>query len=408
MALSNEIIVYSLDFMLLYKNLHLKEYASSARTGSSGWKPEFYKDKADWALKKTIALTNKLNKDNFQELCKNFHSLYIGVPTALPKMIDEIYKKALLSASYMELYIKLVHILAKNINSTQPIEVLKKMCLDRFKTEKNELSRLDNITFIANMTKLEFFKANVIIRSIIPDLLDSNKIEELCKLLDVAHIILKKYLKNRLDEVIEHMLKKVISKREKFMIEDLKDKIKKLEVTNRWGKNKQSNSYSSRKRHNFRNNYRKNTPPKKKEANPWKPRRLRNNHELKNKTTKDEPKEESKVSFTKVKETLLEYVDNSDKKEVIICFNELNEKDTSNILLGCFITIISQRISVQKELSNLIKELFYDKFFTDQDYEKLKVKLKPQMSDLMEEFPLTNKMLNNWNSFVKDEDIVEC
>ena len=53
MAHSNEIIVYSLDFMLLYKNLHLKEYASSVRTGS-GWKPEFYKNKSDWAIKKQL------------------------------------------------------------------------------------------------------------------------------------------------------------------------------------------------------------------------------------------------------------------------------------------------------------------------------------------------------------------
>ena len=263
MAHSNETIVYSLDFMLLYKNLHLKEYASSVRTGS-GWKPEFYKNKTDWALKKTIALTNKLNKDNFNELCKNFHSLYIGVPNALSEMIKEIYKKALMSASYMELYIKLVTILSKNINSNQPIEMLKNLCLKKFKEEQNPLSRLDNITFIGYMTKLEYFKANVIIRTVIPDLLDSNKIEELCKLLDVAHIILKKHLKIRLNEVIEDMFRKVSSKREKFMIEDLNEKIKKLDVNNRWGKTKQTEYHSSRKRHNFRNNYKKNSPPKKK------------------------------------------------------------------------------------------------------------------------------------------------
>ena len=89
----------------------------------------------------------------------------------------------------MELYIKLVTILSKNINSNQPIEMLKNLCLKNLK--KNPLSHLDNIAFIGNMTKLEYFKANVIIRTVIPDLLDSNRIEELCKLLDVAHVILK-------------------------------------------------------------------------------------------------------------------------------------------------------------------------------------------------------------------------
>ena len=212
MAHNNELIVYSLEFMLLYKNLHLKEYASSVRTGS-GWKPEFYKNKTDWAIKKTIALTNKLNKDNFGELCKKFHSLYIGVPNALTEMINEIYKKALMSAAYMELYIKLVTILSKNINSNEPIEMLKQLCLKKFKEETNQLSRFDNIKFIGYMTKLEYFKANVIIRTIIPDLLDTNKIEELCQLLDIAHVILKKHLKNRLNEVIEHMFKKVNTKK---------------------------------------------------------------------------------------------------------------------------------------------------------------------------------------------------
>jgi hypothetical protein len=406
MGSTSELIVYSLDFMRLYKDLHMKQHASSVRT-SSGWKPTFYQDKEEWAVRKTISLANKLSNENFNELSKNFHSLYISAPAALENMCNELYKKALLDKAYVHLYIKMVLQLSKDIKSNKPVLFLQNACLENFKTLETKFSRMDNIRFIANMAKLEVFKVNKVIRTIIPDLIDSQRIEELCMLIEITLELLEKHLKNKLRQVIDEMYKLSNSKRIQFMVDDLKAKLRankpRINVRPRWEKkkSKQNQGYSSRKRPEFYRATKNNPPPKEKTTNPWKPKHLRKEPAVTAPAPKQVQVNETETLYKQVKETILEYIDTNDKEEVKTCFEELKEKASSKLLYYAFEVSLSQKSLAQKEIIGLITWLFQIKYFTANDWKDCSTEINKNLANLSLDFPLAKRTFDTWDSVEK-------
>ena len=97
-----------------------------------------------------------------------------------------------------------------------------------------------------------------------------------------------------------------------------------------------------------------------------------------------------------IKETLLEYVDTSDKDEVKLCFEELKEEDTSKVLYDVFEVSISQRKQIQNELNELVEWLFSN-YFKKSDWENCCKRIENNMENFSMDFPLAPRLLNEWN-----------